>query len=115
MENKQLDEALATAIKKGVEVAEKTGNFVIEQAPDLLKEFYAWQLWSNIALAISMTVMCFIIFFAAKKISKEIDEDFLYILYLFQLIPLVFLATSIYKIIFISVAPKLYLIEYFIK
>ena len=42
------DEVLSKAVEKGIELAEKTGNFVIEQAPDLLKEFYQWRIISCI-------------------------------------------------------------------
>ena len=38
------DEVLAEAVKKALIVAEKTGEFAIEQAPLLLKEFYAWHI-----------------------------------------------------------------------
>lgn len=109
------DEVLSKAVEKGIEFAEKTGNFVIEQAPDLLKEFYAWQLYSNISIVVLMLIISYSIYIISKKVVKSIDDEFMYILNLFQIIPVIFLSFSVYKIIFISVAPKLYLIEYFIK
>lgn len=41
------DQALAKAIEKGMEVASKTGEFVVSQAPDLVKQFYVWSLVRN--------------------------------------------------------------------
>jgi hypothetical protein len=109
------NEVLSKAVEKGIEFAEKTGNFVIEQAPDLLKEFYAWQLYSNISLFVLMLIISYAIYFVSKKIVESAEDEFLYIINLFQILPFVFLLVSGYKIIFITVAPKLYLIEYFIK
>lgn len=109
------DEVLAKAVEKGIELAEKTGNFVVEQAPDLLKEFYAWELWSNVSVIILMLFISYAIFFISKKVVESADDNILYIINLFQILPLIFLCVSTYKVIFISVAPKLYLIQYFIK
>lgn len=109
------DEVLSKAVEKGIAFAEKTGNFVIEQAPDLLKEFYAWQLYSNISIVILMLIISYVIYFVSKKVVKSMEDDFMYILNLFQILPVVFLLVSVYRIIFITVAPKLYLIEHFVK
>lgn len=109
------DEVLSKTIEKGVALAEKTGNFVIEQAPELLKEFYAWQLWSNIALLLLTIVISFTLYFILKKISERDEDDTILIFNLFQILPAVFFCVSVYNIIYISVAPKLYLIDYFVK
>jgi len=109
------DEVLSKAVEKGIAFAEKTGNFVIEQAPDLLKEFYAWQLYSNISIVVLMLIISYVIYFVSKKVVKSMEDDFMYILNLFQILPVVFLLGSVYRIIFITVAPKLYLIEHFVK
>jgi hypothetical protein len=42
------DQVLSEVVKKALGVAEKTGDFVIEQAPLLIQEFYAWHTWSHI-------------------------------------------------------------------
>lgn len=114
---KQTDEALAKLIQKGIEVAEKTGNFVIDQAPDLLQEFYAWQLWSNIAVILICIFSAFFINKAYKKVKEDIDDELLSALFgvIFFIFPFVFLLVSAYNVLFILVAPKLYLIEYFVK
>ena len=109
------DEVLSKAVEKGIAFAEKTGNFAIEQAPELLKEFYAWKLYSNIGLALTMLVVMIALFLIIRIIARYEEDDSVYIFNLFQLLPLVFLVISIYEIIFITVAPKLYLIDYFVK
>lgn len=114
---KQTDEALGKLIEKGIEVAEKTGNFVIEQAPDLLKEFYMWQLWSNVAMVILMTISGFILYKLAKKFTCDFDDDPIQYLFhiIFLLFPTILGVVSAYKVFYILVAPKLFLIEYFVK
>ncbi len=109
------DEVLSEVVKKALSVAEKTGEFVIEQAPDLLKEFYAWELWSNVSVIILMLLISYIIYFISKKIAENTDDKSLYIINLFQIFPLFFSGVSAYNVLFISIAPKLYLIKYFIK
>jgi len=42
------DEVLSKVVEKALIVAEKTGNFVIEQTPLLLQEFYKWHITESI-------------------------------------------------------------------
>ena len=44
-----MEELLKPYIEKALQLAEKTGEFVIEQAPELLQQFYAWHTVKNIA------------------------------------------------------------------
>ena len=44
---KKTDEVLSKVVEKALNVAEKTGEFAIEQAPLLLKEFYSWHIAKN--------------------------------------------------------------------
>lgn len=114
---KNTDEALGKLIEKGIEVAEQTGKFVIDQAPDLIKEFYMWQLWSNIAMVILMTITGFILYKVSKKFTEDFDDDPIRYLFhiLFLLFPVILGVVSAYKVFYILVAPKLFLIEYFVK
>ena len=129
---KQTDEVLGKLIEKGIEVAEKTGNFVIEQAPDLLKEFYNWHICANIFGIILGLLLCFIgyklPFLWITKTDKKYcdfkyfnrygDEEAVIgwvIFIIFVITGFAFLFSSIYELIFILVAPKLYLIEHFVK
>ena len=42
------DQVLAEILKKGLEMAEKTGTFVMNQAPDVLRQFFLWHTISAI-------------------------------------------------------------------
>lgn len=114
---KNTDEALGRLIEKGIEVAEQTGKFVIDQAPDLIKEFYMWQLCSNIAMVILMIVSGIILHKIAKKFTEDFDDDLIQYLFhiIFLIFPVILGLVSAYKVLYILLAPKLYLIEHFVK
>ena len=113
---KKTDEVLSEIVKKALLVAEKTGNFVIQQSPLILQEFYAWHLYSSIFYVLICLVISFLIFKLSKAISKSTEDDFeFYATNIFQIIPAVLFVFQVKNIFFILVAPKLYLIEYFIK
>jgi len=123
------DDALSKAVEKGIELAEKTGNFVIEQAPDLLKEFYIWHIVQNALGMLGGLFLCFIAYKIIKLtgddesnymtdceiFGKHIGFGTILISGFFSIGGIVFIMTSIYGLVFIIVAPKLYLIEYFIR
>jgi hypothetical protein len=52
----EVENQLAELIKKGIEVAEKTGEFAIEQAPLLLQEFYTWHIAKSVLLALTFII-----------------------------------------------------------
>ena len=133
----ELETQLAELVKKGIEVAEKTGNFVIDQAPLLLQEFYRWHIASAI-LGILFGVIIYLIgrylpflwlhkekpnkysvnFFGKWGTGDGISRDpsASWILFtITTLVSLIFIFINLYTLVFILVAPKLYLIEYFIK
>jgi len=126
---KNTDEALGKLIEKGIEVAEQTGKFVIDQAPELIQQFYTWHIAQNI---FGVLLGLFLFFVAYKVIillgedESNWDTDFKLfgkhvgmgtgiISSCICLFASIFLFCSIYQLIYILVAPKLYLIEYFIK
>lgn len=110
---------LSGLVEKAIEVAEKTGEFAIEQAPLLLKEFYAWHLISNImgVILCLIIIVSFIVLFKKTKFEyiETFNEILCIILGVSSISSFIFLCINIYNIVFILVAPKLYLIEYFIK
>lgn len=132
----ELEKQPSVILEKALTVAEKTGDFVIEQAPLLLQEFYNWHL-AKASLGIFLGVIFFIVGFVIVKISgskEEIKEygsvcnkflgryysmDRGFIASIFGSVLFVtsmcLICVNIYKISFIVLAPKLYLIEYFIK
>ena len=115
----KLEEQLSIILEKSLNVAEKSGEFIIEQAPLLLQEFYQWHTASHImsSLLFLLTLIPFIIFY--KKATWQYGDDFYEIMStIFGVLSLCTITVSIiniYKLVFITVAPKLYLIEYFVK
>ena len=125
------DEVLSEVVKKALNIAEKTGDFAIEQAPLLLQEFYKWQIYSKIFFIL---LGILIIFLGIKLPYLWLDKeqrswDYKYFsrygdngvinAWLFcsisLLIGILIVLSNIYHLIYVSIAPKLYLIEYFIK
>lgn len=124
METKNTSEnALNEVVKRALEVAEKTGEFVIEQAPDLLREFYAWHTYSSIFWMVVSLVVVFLLYGKVKTAVKNfysLDEEITDVLIAviggasFLGFTIAFFVNA-YNLIFILSAPKLYLIEYFIR
>ena len=128
---KKTDEVLSKVVEKALNVAEKTGDFVIEQAPLLLQEFYAWHICSSIFFII--LGIAFIIIgirlpyfwldkeernWDFKYLNRYGDEGAISAWFCFgigAIVGIIMLIVNIYDLVFILVAPKLYLIEYFIK
>lgn len=142
----QTDQVLAEIVQKGIKLAEKTGEFAIEQAPLLLQEFYKWNITKCILFIIigllifigsicisnlwgSKTKFTYIEFegysFQKKKEAKLIKgryyknyDNFIshnMIRLIGILIFLILLFVQIYKLLFIILAPKLFLINYFVQ
>jgi len=132
----ELETQLAELVKKGIEVAETTGNFVIDQAPLLLQEFYRWHIMKcslGIFLALMLLLLSITIlklsgkkesfkefgFQASKFLGRYYSMDAKFISGIFSgtsfIAFVILLSINIYKLTFIIVAPKLYLIDYFIK
>lgn len=76
----ELETNLAELVKKSIEVAEKTGEFVVDQAPLLIKEFYTWHIVSSIffiGIGIFIWILCKVI---SNKL-KGAKESFEYVEY----------------------------------
>lgn len=126
---KQTDEALGKLIEKAIRVSEKTGNFVIEQAPDLLKEFYMWHIAQNVFGVLLGIILLFLSYKVIKVFGQDESDwntDFELlgkhigigtgiISSCLSLFGIIFFFASLYQLVFILVAPKLFLIEYFVK
>ncbi len=130
-----LETQLSQLVKKGIEVAEKTGQFVIDQAPELIQEFYRWHIAKN-TITIVISLILILVAWKIFKVSgkKERPQKFfddhinvcgkyynehLFPFYamtlgLVSLIALWYFVRGIYNIVFMLTAPKLYLIEHFI-
>lgn len=124
------DEVLSKVVDKALTLAEKTGQFVIDQAPDLLREFYLWRLFTNLFyILIGVLLLLGCIYFPRMGSYKEktgrYDEKFLNRYYYDDFFPklvftfglvisLVLILIRLYDMIFLLAAPKLYIIDYFL-
>lgn len=120
---KETDQQLAEILKKGLEAAEKTGNFVVEQAPDLIQQLIVWKTCEYIFLILISIAFLFSIYKWHKSGIKR-HENFTYfsqeiefaIFCIYSIgVILIFgiaLFTSFLNLIQILVAPKIWLIEY---
>ena len=132
------DEILSEVVKKTLIVAEKTGDFVIEQAPMLLREFYNWHMVSDIfGILIALIILLISRYlphlwlpykesqgqYSNKFFSRYGVNDFhddlnipAWIIFIGgSLIAIVMFFITAYDLTYLIVAPKLYLIEHFIK
>lgn len=124
----ETDKQLAEILKKGLETAEKTGNFIVEQAPDLIKQLLIWKT-VEYSIYVIMGISLIIYFYRwTKKVSKEMKENeddfedyfmdsvssiFIAIGQMIILIVGVLLISeNLHSLIQIVFAPKIYLIEY---
>ena len=114
----KLEEKLSVILQKSLDIAEKSGEFIVEQSPLLLQEFYKWQTVSHImgSLLFLLTVIPFIIFLNKTNWEDyEFNQVVTIVLGSSSLFTITASVISIYKLVFITVAPKLYLIEYLVK
>ena len=125
--NSETDKQIAEILKKGLEVAEKSGNFVIEQAPDLVKQLITYKtVETSICVLIEITLM-YLIFRYFKYLYKKNNEDSDFIIcYEFHIIGMIITSlmgiflffefiTDISNLIQLIFAPKIYLLEYIAK
>lgn len=125
--NAETDKQIAEILKKGLEAAEKSGNFVIEQAPDLVKQLITYKtVETSISVLIEITLM-YLIFRYFKYLYKKNNEDSDFIpenvfhiggiiissgVAIFMSITFIADISNLIQLIF---APKIYLLEYIAK
>lgn len=121
---KTTDEQLAEILKRSLEATEKTGSFIVEQAPDVIQQLIAWKTVQYSFSVLLGVLLGFIVFKIIKNIGikmKETGDDLesLLIDNLFILLGLIFLSvcslvllSDVYYLIQIVFAPKIFLIEY---
>lgn len=121
--NDKLEETLGTILEKALTLAEQTGEFVMEQAPQLLQEFYAWHTAKAIFMGITFLIVTLILVYLSKRCHKGYknadysDEGPWLFGEVFSIAGVVlffcFTMSEVYTLVYINVAPKLYLIDYF--
>lgn len=104
------------------------------KAPLLLQEFYTWHIAKN-SLGILLGIFTIILGYNSRKLwGKKVDKDYekrwdevilngyasnavsiTFSIIFSSIVGFIFLIKCTYSLVFILVAPKLYLIEYYIK
>ena len=127
----ETDKQLAEILKKGLETAEKTGNFIVEQAPGLIRQLLIWKT-VEYSVYVILGISLIIYFYRwTKKVSREMKENeddfedyfmdsFANILITIGQLSLlitgiILIAENLQDLIQIVFAPKIYLIEYSAK
>lgn len=127
----ELEKQLAEVVKKSLEAAETTGQFVLDQAPDLINQFIMWRTAAHSFVIFVLLSVVVLLVFAFQKIGKSTDDgwstkilgkyhdnDLVGIygtLILFSsIICFTISMTELFQLLKIIVAPKIYIIEYFI-
>lgn len=135
--NETLEKTLNEILAKSIKLAEQTGKFVIEQGGDLLEQFFVWHYSVHImGIALGIILLSFAFIYPSIMGTKDVnsisngrfsflgkyfsDDSFggvsSIIVFTFGLIiGLLVLLRHIYYMVYIIVAPKLYLIDYFIE
>ena len=120
---KETDQQLAYILKKGLEVAEKTGNFVVEQAPDLIQQLIVWKTCEYIFWILISIAFLFSIYKWYKSAMKRyddldnfIDETEFLAFFTYSITVILILGIALFHGFFnllqILLAPKIWLIEY---
>ena len=122
--NSETDKQIAEILKKGLEVAEKSGNFVIEQAPDLVKQLITYKTIETSIYVLIEISLIYLIFRYFKYLYKKNNEDSDFIfdnafhitgiiitsgVTIFTFIEFI---NDIFDLIKLIFAPKIYLLEY---
>lgn len=122
---KETDKVLSEALKKAIETAEKTGQFVVDQAPDLIRQFLIWKTVEYSILLLLGLVFFYVAYRIIKWTNKQIADDhydgwedypgsIASVLFLF-IFGVFIISASLFPLVKILVAPKIFLIEYAAK
>ena len=111
--NTETDKQIAEILKKGLEAAEKSGNFVIEQAPDLVKQLITYKtIETSIYVLIEITLMYLIFRFISDNELHVGTIIITLVLSIFLILVFIYDISNLIKLIF---APEKYLLEYIAK
>ena len=113
--NENLEKQLALIIEKAISVAEKTGEFAMEQAPDLLREFILFHRIEKTIYVVLPIILTYAIFKLSCHIVKKTDDEEFYMYNALSVLLLIVTIANLSDFIKVWIAPKLFLIEYFIK
>lgn len=130
-----MDDALVKILNGAMNLAQQTGEFVVEQGGDILKQFFMWKIAENVFYVVLGLLLLFIPYFIFKKLGCDNKADtgdsyyavkvlgkyysqplgiagFIFGVCLPVIAGLIMFCTCLFDLIYVIVAPKLYLIEY---
>ena len=113
--NENLEKQLALIIEKAISVAEKTGEFAMEQAPDLLREFILFHRIEKTTYVVLPIILTYVVYKVSCHLVKKSNNEAIYTINTLSIFPLALTAFFLSDFIKVWIAPKLFLIEYFIK
>lgn len=129
----QTDQVLSKILDKSLKLAEQTGDFVITQAPDVLRQFY---IWHTVEYALTMLLGLGVMLIgrylphlwridpddydSAKYFNVYVDDTggtvFAYFTFgLGMIVGGGMFIANLMQLLYITLAPKLYLIDYLLK
>lgn len=130
---KNSNQTLQKILEKSMEMAESTGQFIVEQGGELLEQFFLWHTARHsIGILLAFAILFFsfriIRLFSSKEkedwhteiMGRYYEEDhaafFAWtIIIIGSIVSLIIFLVNFYHLVYILTAPKLYLIDYFFK
>ena len=113
--NATLTEALTDVISSVTQAK----DFILEQAPDVVQQLLAWELWSSLVLGTFFMVLSIFVFVCVirthikrHKINTTWDDPLVPLGYAAALVPTLPAICEYMEALKVLIAPKLYLIEY---
>lgn len=106
------DEAIAAVLSKALEVAQTTGNFVVEQTPDVINQLVAYNTalyTAGLVTGIALAITCAICFY---KAVRSYCESYLTVSILTGFGALPFTIVNTILLLKITLAPKAWLLDY---
>lgn len=119
--NEELQKTLSEILEKSVQLAENTGEWALDMAPKLIEQYLAWEFYSALFFVVNaiLIVVLGILFLKFTKKQDWWSKQYYgeervcsYVIsFLLWGIGLVVMFANIYKMVFITVAPEIYLIK----
>jgi len=111
------DDVLATILQKALDVATSTGDFIAGQIPDVAKQLLLFEAsWALVWMVLAIVIAVFAIWpykCAKKMVADDSDWGPMYLIpSVLWLVSVVVFMANIYDFLKITLAPKLYLLEY---
>ena len=111
-----IEEKLVSAIEKGISAAEKTGDFVLDNAPGLIRQFIIWRYARNIGVLLFSALCLYGMYLILPFAYNESDGALSAIIFaVTALVACIYFAIdAIFELMKLIIAPKIYIIDYYI-